>query len=285
MDLSGFELYGFLKYSFVQKSLLIAMLVGLSCSLVGVFVILRGLSFMGVGIANAAFAGVALGFILNISPIALALIISLCTALLIGHISKRAELKLDASIGIFFAFTMAIGFFLMGVLPEQAEELRHYIFGTLILPSAFEIQLLIVTTIIVILVILLFFKEFYFITYNQDLADASGLPATFLFYFLLCLVAGTIVSSLKAVGELLVVAMIIIPAASACQLTYNIRKAVILSAIFGVTSSFLGIWISYYLNLNKGLNVPTGAVMVIIAGLIFLLTVSLSPKRGKGGYL
>ncbi|MEW6095417.1 MAG: metal ABC transporter permease [bacterium] len=279
------ELYGFLKFTFVQKSLLVAILVGLICSLGGVFVILRGLSFLGVGIANAAFAGVALGFILNFNPIVLALIISLCTALLIGHISKRAELKLDATIGIFFAFTMALGFFLMGLLPERADELRHYLFGTIILPSAFEIKLLIVTTIIVIIAIFLFFKEFYFVTYNQDLAEASGLPATFIFYFLLCLVAVIIVSSLKAVGELLVVAMIIIPAASACQLTYNIRKALILSAIFGVSASFLGIYLSYYLNVIKGLTVPTGAVMVIIATVVFFLTVSLSPKRGKGGYL
>lgn len=277
-------IYGFLNYTFVQKSLLVSVLVGLICSLVGVFVILRGLSFMGVGIANAAFAGVALGFILNLNPIVLGLIVSLCTALLIGHISKRAELKLDATIGIFFAFTMAFGLFLMGLLPEQAEELHHYLFGTLILPSPFEIKLLIVTTIIVVISILLFFKEFYFITYNQNLAEASGLPATFIFYFLLCLTAVVIVSSLKAVGELLVVAMIIIPAASACQLTYNIRKALILSAIFGVTSSFLGITISYYLNI-KGLPVPTGSVMIIIATIIFFVTVSLSPKRGKGGYL
>lgn len=280
------ELYGFLKFTVVQKSLFISILVGLICSLIGVFVILRGLSFMGVGIANAAFAGVALGFILNINPIGLGLGISLCTALLIGHISKRAELKLDATIGIFFAFTMAVGFFLMGLSPEQTEEeLRHYLFGTLLFPSSFEIRLLIITTIILLISILLFFKEFYFITYNQDLAEASGLPATFMFYFLLCLVTGTIVSSLKAVGELLVIAMIIIPAASACQLTYNIRKALILSAIFGITSSFLGIWLSYYLNINKGLTVPVGAVMVIIATIIFLLSVSLSPKRGKGGYL
>lgn len=279
------DIIGFLNFTFVQKSLLVSVLVGLICSLVGVFVILRGLSFMSVGIANAAFAGVALGFILNLNPIACGLIISLCTALLIGHISRRAELKLDASIGIFFAFTMAIGFFLMGLLPEQTEELRHYLFGTVILPSPFEIKLLIITTIIVIIAILLFFKEFYFITYNQDLAEASGLPATNLFYFLLCLVAVTIVSSLKAVGELLVTAMIIIPAASACQLTYNIRKALGLSVIFGITSAFLGVWLSFYLNIRKGLTVPTGAVMVIIATLIFFLTVSLSPKRGKGGYL
>ncbi len=278
------DLYGFLQYTFVQKSLLVSVLVGLICSLVGVFVILRGLSFMGVGIANAAFDGVALGFILNLNPIVLGLIVSLCTALLIGHISKRAELKLDATIGIFFAFTMALGLFLMGLLPEQAEELRHYLFGTIILPSAFEIKLLIITTIIVIVAILLFFKEFYFVTYNQNLAEASGLPATFIFYFLLCLTAVVIVSSLKAVGELLVIAMIIIPAASACQLTYNIRKALILSAIFGVISSFLGITLSYYLNI-KGLPVPTGAVMVIIATVIFFLTVSLSPKRNKGRYL
>lgn len=277
-------IYGFLSYTFVQKSLLVSVLVGLICSLVGVFVILRGLSFMGVGIANAAFAGVALGFILDINPIALGLVISLCTALLIGHISKRAELKLDAAIGIFFALTMAIGLFLMGLLPGQAKELHHYLFGTLILPSPFEIKLLIATTIIVVISILLFFKEFYFVTYNQNLAEASGLPATFIFYFLLCLTAVVIVSSLKAVGELLVVAMIIIPAASACQLTYNIRNALILSAIFGVTSSFVGITISYYLNI-KGLSVPTGAVMVIVATLIFFVTVSLSPKRGKGRYL
>lgn len=279
------EFYDFVKLTFVQKSLLVSLLVGLICSLVGVFVILRGLSFMGVGIANAAFAGVALGFILNLNPIVIALIISLGTALLIGHISKRAELKLDATIGIFFVFTMAIGFFLMGLLPKQAEELRHYLFGTLILPSTFEIRLLIITTIIIIIAILLFFKEFYFVTYNQNLAEASGLPASFIFYFLLCLIAVTIVSSLKAVGELLVVAMIIIPAASACQLTYNIRWAVILSVLFGVTSSFLGFCLSYYLNMRISLTVPTGAVMVIMATLIFLLTVSLSPKRGKGGYL
>lgn len=263
--------------TFFQRSLIVSILIGLSCSLIGVFVVLRGLSFIGVGIANAAFAGVALGVLTGYYPALTGLIVSLIIAWLIGHTSTRGELKLDATIGIFFAFTMAIGLFFMGLLPEnQKQDMSNYLFGSLILVSSFDFYLIAGFSLFLIVMIVLFFKEFYFITFDQDLAEASGIPATFFFYFLLCLITVTIVTSLRAVGQILVMAMIIIPAVTACQFTYNIRIALVLSAIFGVISSVGGLFLSYNM---KWLTVPTGAIMVIIATIIFFISVSFSPKR------
>ncbi|MBI4753696.1 metal ABC transporter permease [Candidatus Desantisbacteria bacterium] len=262
-------------YKIVQQSLLTSLLIGGACSLIGVFVVLRGLSFIGVGIANAAFAGVALGFLAGTSPILTAVAVSLIVVWLIGHTSKRSELKLDASIGIFFAATMALGLFFMGLMPDKKEILNSYLFGNILMTTKEDLILAVLVFVGVALCIFVFFKEFHFIIFDHELANASGIPATVMFYLLLGLTAITIIASLKVVGEILVIAMIIIPAAAACQLTYNVRKALLLSFLFGITASFFGIILSYYL---RWLTVPTGAIMVIIATSIFLVTAAFSPK-------
>ncbi|PIX17524.1 metal ABC transporter permease [Candidatus Desantisbacteria bacterium CG_4_8_14_3_um_filter_40_12] len=262
-------------YKIVQQSLLTSLLIGGACSIIGVFVVLRGLSFIGVGIANAAFAGVALGFLVGTSPILTAVVVSLIVVWLIGHTSKRSELKLDASIGIFFAATMALGLFFMGLMPDKKEILNGYLFGNILMTTREDLILSMLVFVGVILFVFIFFKELHFIIFDQELANASGIPATVMFYLLLGLTAITIIASLKVVGEILVIAMIIIPAAAACQLTYNVRKALLLSLIFGITASFFGIILSYYL---RWLTVPTGAIMVIIATGIFLITAAFSPK-------
>jgi ABC-type Mn2+/Zn2+ transport system permease subunit len=266
------------SYKVVQNALITSILIGISCSIIGVFIILKGLSFITVGIANAAFAGVALGFLIGTSPILTSVIISLIVVWLIGHTSRRGELKLDTAIGIFFVTTMALGLFFMGFMPEKKEILHSYLFGNILMITRGDVILSIVVFVSVILCIFIFFKEFYFIVFNQDLAEASGVPATLVFYTLLTLVAIVIIASLKIIGEILVIAMIIIPAAAACQLTYDIRKALFLSALFGSLASFSGIVTAYHMN---WLSVPTGSIMVIMATAIFLITAAFSPKGLK----
>jgi len=263
----------FLGYGFMLRALLASLLVGLVCSIVGTFVVLRGLSFIGAGIAHAAFAGVTLGFLVGLSPIGLAIVFSLVTVWLIGVVSRRGELSMDVSVGIFFALTMALAILFIGLMPSYNAEVYGYLFGNILAVTRGDLILISVVTAAVLVAVFLFFKEFQYMMFDQEMAEASGIPAAKLFYLLLTLIAVTIVVSLRAVGVILVFALIVTPASSAYQFTHSLKKMIALSAAFGVFASFVGLLLSYRFDL------PSGSTMVMVAGLIFFISALLSPKR------
>ncbi len=263
----------FLEYSFMIRALLASVLVGFVCSVVGTFVVLRGLSFIGAGIAHAAFAGVTLGFLVGFSPIGLAVIFSLVTVWLMGVVSRKGEVSMDVSVGIFFALTMALAILFIGLMPSYNAEVYGYLFGNVLAVTGGDLILISIVTGFVIAAILIFFKEFQYMMFDQEMAEASGIPAGKLFYLLLMLIAVTIVISLRAVGVILVFALIVTPASSAYQFTHSLRKMMVLSAAFGVLVSFAGLLLSYRFDL------PSGSTMVMVAGSIFFISAILSPKR------
>lgn len=265
----------FFAFAFMQRALLAAVLIGVLCSVIGVFVVVKGFSFIGAGIAHASFAGVTLGFLLGINPLALALLFSLLMVFFVGWVTRRGELKLDISIGIFFAFTMALAILFIGLMKQYQAGVYGYLFGDILSVTPVDLWLILGISIFVLTVVGLLYKELQFITFDQEMAEASGLPVTFLYYLLLVLIAMTVVVSLKAVGVILVFALIVTPAATAYQLVHRLTPMIFISAAIGTGGSIAGLIFSYIW------DIPSGATIVSVLTLIFFISLWWSPKRRR----
>jgi len=262
-----------LSYDFMQRSLLAAMLVGAMCSVIGVFVVLRGLAFVGAGTAHAAFAGVALAYLVGLPPLPLAIAFGLATVWLTGVMEEKGRMKLDVSIGILYTATMALAILFIGLMKGYNAEVYGYLFGSVLSVTPEELGIILALSLLVLGAILAFSKELYFIAFDQEMAEASGVPARRIFYLLLTLVALTVVVSLKTVGAILVFAMVLIPASTAYQLTHSLSHMTAYSVGIGISCASGGVMLSYLWDL------PSGPAIVLLATAVFLLSVLLSPKR------
>lgn len=261
-----------LTYDFMQRSLLAAAMVGGLCSIIGVFVVLRGLSFVGAGTSHAAFAGVALGYLVGWPPLTLAILFGLVTVWITGWVEERGRMKLDVSIGILYTTTMALAILFIGLMKTYNAEVYGYLFGSVLSVTAEELHIIAGLSILVLGLLLLFSKELYFIAFDQEMAEASGIPARRIFFLLLTLVALTVVVSLKTVGAILVFAMVLIPASTAYQMTHSLKTLTLYSALIGVATAVGGVLISAVW------DVPSGPAIVLLATAAFFCAVLLSSK-------
>ena len=264
-----------LSYDFMQRSLVAAALVGALCSVIGVFVVLRGLAFVGAGTAHAAFAGVALAYLVGLPPLPLAIVFGLVTVWVTGLMEEQGRMKLDVSIGILYTATMALAILFIGLMKTYNAEVYGYLFGSVLSVTTEELRIIAALSFLVLGTILAFSKEFYFVAFDQEMAEASGVPARRIYYLLLTLVALTMVISLKTVGAILVFAMVLIPASTAYQLTHSLRHMTFYAVGIGTASSVGGVLLSYVW------DVPTGPAIVLLATVIFFVSVLLSPKRSR----
>jgi len=264
-----------LTYDFMQRSILAAAMVGGLCSVIGVFVVLRGLAFMGAGTAHAAFAGVALGYLIGWPPLLMAILFGLATVWVTGWVEEKGRMKLDVSIGILYTATMALAILFIGLMKTYNAEIYGYLFGNVLAVTSEELGIIAGLSIVVIGAIVLFSKELYFIAFDQEMAEASGVPARRIFFLLLTLIALTVVISLKTVGAILVFAMILIPASTAYQLTHSLSTLTWYSVLIGVTCSVGGVLISSYW------DIPSGPAIVLLATVLFFVAVIFSPKRQR----
>ncbi|MBR9977440.1 MAG: metal ABC transporter permease [Bacteroidetes bacterium] len=257
----------------MQRAFIEAILIGGICAVVGVYVVLNGLSFIGAGISHSTFAGVALGLLIGVDPLITALLFSALTALSIGWVSERTDLKHDTSVGIFFAATMALGVLLLGFMRDYYVDVFSYLFGNILALTATDIWISLGMTLVIATVIFALFKEFLALSFDAEVASVMGLPVRSLHYLLLLLIAMTVVLSVKSVGVVLVSALIVTPAAAAHQLTVNFRRMMLLAVLIGIGSSVSGLLLSYYI------DIPSGAGIVLIATLLFFASWLYSPRR------
>jgi len=262
-----------LTHTFMQRALIEAILVGGICALIGVYVVLNGLSFIGAGISHSTFAGVGIGLLLGIDPVWTAMLFSIGVAISIGVVSERSDLTHDTSVGIFFAATMALGVLFISLLKDYYVDIYSYLFGNILALTPADIYLSAVMSLIIIVIVALLFKEFLVLSFDAQLAGIMGLPVRGLRYLLLILMAGTVVISVKSVGIVLVSALIVTPAAAAHQLTRGFKRMMLLSVLFGIGSSISGLLLSYWV------NVPSGAGIVLAATLLFFAAWVFSPRR------
>ncbi|MBN1521351.1 MAG: metal ABC transporter permease [Candidatus Aureabacteria bacterium] len=264
-----------LQYKFIQHALLASLFGGISCGIVGVWVVMMRIPFVGVAMSHSAFAGAVFGILTGTNPLFMALLFCLASSVLIGPVAKRSQLDPNISIGIIFSLVLGIAFLCLGLIKGPRTEALQLIWGNILLLDRTDILFLIGSCGLVILFLILFFKEIRAVLFQRELARASGIPEKAFFYSLLILTGLSVTFNLNTVGGLLIFSLIINPPSAAYQLTYSLKKMFILSSFFSVTSCLAGLVISYYL------NVPTGAVIIITSSLIFLLCLIFSPKRKK----
>jgi ABC-type Mn2+/Zn2+ transport system permease subunit len=271
-------LVGPLGYAFMVRGLLAVVTVGVVCSVVGTYVVLRGMAFFGDALAHAILPGVAVGYLVSGGARGAVFWWGLGTAILaavgIGAVGKSARVKEDTAIGIIFAGMFALGIALISTVRSYAVDLAHFLFGDVLGVSQGDLWLTVVLGGAVLLAVLLFYKEFLVLSFDPVLAATLRLPATFLHYLLLVLIALAIVVALQTVGVALMVAMLVTPAATAYLLTRRLPAMMALAALVGALSGAVGLYISYYV------SVASGAAIVLVCTAFFLLALLFSPRRG-----
>ena len=272
MDFSIFQ------YHFMQNAILAGLLGGITCSIVGVFVVTMHLSLIGVCIAHAAFAGALLGLLLGFNPLIGALLFSLASAAIIGPVADRGELNPDTSIGIVFSLMLGLAFLFMGLMPGARTEALNLFWGSILTVTQQDIIFLALITGVIGGLVAIFYKEIQAVICHRDVALAVGIPATIVFYGLLFSTGVTITASLQSIGGLLIYSLILNPAAAAYQLTYSLKRMLFIAVAFGVLSCWAGLAASYLL------DIPSGAAIVITSAIIFGLATAFSPKRKVKGW-
>ena len=264
-----------LEYEFFVRALVASALVGVACAVVGAFVVLKGMSFVGDAVSHSAFPGVVLAYLLGLPIILGGAVAAIGTALGIGALTRRSGLRADAVIGVLFAGMFALGVALFSSIPNYVGDLFHFLFGDVLGISFGDLISLAVLASLLLLIVWVLWKELLFATFDPLGAGAAGLPVRRLDDLLLILIAVTIVVSLQAVGIVLVVAMITTPAATAQLLVKRFGQMIALAALIGVTSSLVGLYVSY------ALDIASGASIVLTETFAFLVALLITSIRKR----
>ena len=254
------------------RALIASALVGIVCAVVGTYVVLRGIAFIGDAIAHAGFPGVVAAYMIGIPFYLGAAVAAVSTALAIGWVTKRAGIRQDTAIGVLFAGTFALGVFLFSTIDGYVADLFSFLLGNVLAIGPEDLVALVVLGGGVVLVVALLWKELLYATFDPLGAAASGIPVDRLEYLFLALVALTIVVSLQAVGIILVVAMLITPAATAQLVTVRFTRLMLVAALVGIASSIAGLYLSYWL------DVASGATIVLVQTGTFLVVLAFGPR-------
>jgi manganese transport system permease protein len=262
-----------IQYGFLQKALLTSIMVGIICGVIGCFIILRGMALMGDAISHAVLPGVAISYMLGINFFFGAVFTGILTAVAIGFVSQNSRIKHDTSIGIMFTAMFAAGIIIITML-KSSTDLYHILFGNVLAVRPSDMWITLGTGLFVLAAVYLFYKELLVTSFDETMGAAYGLPVRLIHYFLMALLTMVTVASLQTVGIVLVVAMLITPAAAAYLLTERLWMMIFISAGIGILSSVAGLYFSFTYNL------ASGAAIVISATAIFALVFLFSPKHG-----
>lgn len=258
----------------MQRGLIEVMLVGGLCGAMGAFVVARGLGFIGDAISHAIFPGIVIAYLGRFNFFIGALVFGVLTALGIGAISRNRRVKEDTAIGILFAGAFALGVVLISGVRTFTTDIGAILFGNVLAVSNDDVALTLLLGGVVMAVLWLFFKELLLVSFDRTSATALGLPVAWLDQLLLLLLTLTIIISLQAVGNILVLAMLITPAATARLFVQRFHTLLLLGSLIGALCGVCGLYASYYLNL------ASGGTIVLLTTLVFLVCFIAAPSDG-----
>ena len=252
------------KYEFMMRSLITATASGIMLSILGPFAINRNMGFMADAMAHATLPIIAVGVFLGFSISELGVPASILIAFFLGYIIKNSNVGEDTAIGIIFSSFFALGFILISIL-NVTINLEDLLFGQILAVSRFEVFIVTAMCITVVSLIIIFFKQLLFYSFDPIGAEVKGLNTNFLNYLFLVILSVAIVASLQTVGIILVLSMLLIPAAASKQITNTFVSSIYVSILFGVFSSVSGLYLSYFFNL------PSGPTMSMVATFLFVV--------------
>ena len=261
-------------YPFMQRALLEVIIVGALCGLVGSFVVLRGLAFIGDALAHAVFPGVVLSYAAGYNIMLGASLFGFLTALGIGLISRSRRLSHDSAIGVIFAAFFALGVVLLSRQTGFRQDLGSLLFGNILGVSRQDVVITLVVGALIVMVVFLLLKELVLVAFDSNLAYSAGYPVFALDILLLLLISTTVVVSLQTVGNLLILALLVTPAATARLLTDRLYTMFALSVLIAVISGVVGLYISFHW------SVAAGGAIVLSATALFALAFLAAPQHG-----
>lgn len=263
----------------MQRGLAASVLVAVICGILGSFVVLKGLAFIGDALAHASFGGVAIAFVLGLNIYLGAFVVALATAFGIGAITRHGRVTSDTAIGVFFSGTFALGILIVSRIEGYTTDLFGYLFGDVLSITRSDLVAIGVLGVVVLALLAVFYRQLVFAAFDPTVAAASGLRAGALDYLLLALLGATIVTAIQAVGIVMVVAMLVTPAATAYLFTSRFQYMILASTTIGALAAVLGIYVSYYL------DVASGAAIILVATAIFLVAFALTGLPRKAADL
>ena len=262
----GFEyIYEPFSYAFMIRSLIVAVSVGLMLPLLGSYVINRNLGFMGDAIAHASLPALVFGLLIGVNILVSAIPAAIVIALLLGYLISKSNIGEDTAIGIIFSSFFALGFILLSIFKNIALNVEDLLFGQILGVSSFDVSITLILTTIVIITSFILYKQFLFISFDPKGAKVAGIKVNLFNNIFLVLLSLAIIAALQSVGIILVLSMLITPAAAAKLIIKSFPNTIITGAIFGITASMSGLYLSYYLDF------PSGPSMALTATLIFII--------------
>lgn len=262
-----------LSFEFMRGAIITAILLGVLCSVVGTYLIVQRMGLLGDVIAHAVLPGLAIAFFLGIDIFLGAFISGTFSTFVIAWIQSQSRIKVDTAMALVFSGFLALGIMLITLLKSKLD-LHQFLFGDILGVTTDDVKRTVIITVIILILVKLFYKELLFYTFDPLGAQASGLPINLIHFGLTGAITLTIIASMQTVGVVLVVSLLIGPGTTAYLLVKELHQMMRLGAVIGVISSVIGMYISYYL------NVPSGAAIVLVVSILFVLALFLSPTQG-----
>jgi len=267
-------MFEILQYQFMQNAIIAAFLVSIACGIVGTYVVVKKIVALSGGVAHTAFGGIGLGYLVGIDPLLAAVPWTILSALGIGTISKETQISEDTSIGMFWAVGMALGILFIYMSSGYAPDLFSYLFGNILTVPSSELLLMALMDVVIILFAFIFYKKLEAVSFDEEFAEISGINTRYIYLLLLCMVALSVVVMIKAVGIILVIALLALPAAIARKYSSNLLGMMGYAIGLSILLSLGGLYLSYIFDL------PSGSTIILLLAAAFLLS-SLQQKISK----
>lgn len=261
------------KYQFLQNAILASIFVSIVCGVIGVVIVEKKLIMMSGGIAHTAYGGVGLAYWLSFSPMLGAILFSVLAAFGIGFVRQKNSKNQDVFIALVWSLGMSLGVLFISFMDKYPPNLTTYLFGNIITVTRPEVIIMLILTLIVLFVFIMLFNDFKMIIFDEEFAKVIGVKTTFLNYLLLVMVALSIVILIKAVGIILVIAMLSVPAGTAALFTNKFSKRIFISIGLGICYSLVGLFFSYIL------DIASGATIVILATIVYFISYSVTSNN------
>ena len=268
-----------LRYSFLQNAVAAGVLASAASGVVGTYVVVKRITFISGGIAHAVLGGMGAAYYFGVDPVRGALVAAVLAAVVLGLVNLKAKQHEDTIIGALWAVGMALGIIFMSLTPGYNVDLMSFLFGNILMVTDSVLRTLLILDGAILAVVVVFYRQFMLIVFDEEQAHLRGLPVELLYMLLLCLIALTVVILMKIVGLILVIALLTLPAAVAAMFTRGLGRMMAIASALSLGFTLTGLIVSYNLNL------PSGAVIVIIAGLGYLAALvlkKLSRGRSRG---
>lgn len=253
-----------LSYGFMQRAIIVGVLIGLSSAMLGIFLVLKKYSMIGDGLAHVSFATVAIALFLNTSPMLISIPIVIVASILIMELNEKAGIHGDAAIGLVSSFSVALGVLLSSVAGGFNVDLFGYLFGSILSIQESDLWLSVVLAVGVIFTVIFFYNDLFAITHDEAFSSVIGIPTKRRNYLIATLTSVTIVLGIRVVGTMLISSMIIFPTVAALQVSKSFKSTIVISSVISVFSVIVGVLGSYAYNL------PSGASIVMINATVFI---------------